>query len=196
MQRATRGRIARGHRLKSILEEQDVFKRRLKFLCFLAEKLRLRGVDLILVGGEAVEFYTHGQFTTADIDILVPSVGGRDTAMAILRQLGFKPSGRVMFNREIGMAVDVLERLLSGAPEKVKKVELEEGWFRVIGIEDLLVERLVMTKHCGERKQAETALALFKVAPRLDISYLKKRARSQNVADLLEVILDTDRRRQ
>lgn len=169
------------------MDEPNPFKRRLKFLGFLAAKLRSKNVDPILVGGAAAEFYTHGQYTTADMDILVTRVGERDITLAILRQLDFKPSGRVMYNKELGIAVDVLERLLSGDPGKVKKVELGKDWFRVIGAEDLLIERLVMAKHWGKRRQAESALALFKAAPSLDMNYLKERAATDERLTALKI---------
>jgi len=49
---------------KEIKEERDLFRRRILFLGVLTSKLKENSVDAILVGGEAIDLYTAGNFAT------------------------------------------------------------------------------------------------------------------------------------
>lgn len=51
---------------------EEPMKRRVAFLGFLTEELRKNNMFLpVLVGGEALEIYTQGNYTTGDIDIII-----------------------------------------------------------------------------------------------------------------------------
>lgn len=58
----------------------------------IADELRRRGIDVILVGGGAVEFYTEGGFTTQDIDFV--SVDPPAVIRRAMVNLGFRQAGR------------------------------------------------------------------------------------------------------
>ncbi len=37
---------------------------------YIAQQLNLKGLDVVVVGGLAVEFYTHNKYLTVDIDMI------------------------------------------------------------------------------------------------------------------------------
>jgi len=57
---------------------------------------------------------------------------------------------------------------------------------KVVGVEDLIIDRLAAAKFWRSERDAEQASALFQgFMDRLDIEYLRRRAREENVEDLL-----------
>jgi len=56
--------------LRALSEEHDAYRRKIKFLGIVARYFADHNLrPPVVVGGEAVEIYTHGAFTSLDIDI-------------------------------------------------------------------------------------------------------------------------------
>lgn len=59
--------------MKSLRNIEDPVKKRAKFMGLLTKKIVSSGKKApIIVGGEALEIYTQGSYTTGDIDIKAP----------------------------------------------------------------------------------------------------------------------------
>lgn len=71
--------------------EPNPARRRLLALAFVADRLAEDGIEPILVGGAAIEFYTAGGHATGDVDLALPLVPEVDRAFA---DLGFRKEGR------------------------------------------------------------------------------------------------------
>ncbi len=90
-------------KLGEIRRIEDPVKRRATFIAILSREMTLRGEKApVVVGGEAVELYTQGSYTTGDIDIKSP----RAATVSILKEWGFSKKGRTWFNRELDIYVD------------------------------------------------------------------------------------------
>lgn len=73
-------------RLDDLRGEADPRRRRLVVLGLLTRRLASRGVEPILVGGAALEFYTAGGYATGDIDLALPSGKDVDAAFADIQE--------------------------------------------------------------------------------------------------------------
>ena len=62
-----------------LCSEPDRLRRKLRFVGLLSGLLEPEGVVPILVGGTALEFYTFGEYSTADVDLVL---SGREKAAA------------------------------------------------------------------------------------------------------------------
>lgn len=58
----------------------------------------------IVVGGEALEIYTQGSYTTGDIDIKAP----KELISRVLQNFNFKNVGRHWINEELDIYIDWL----------------------------------------------------------------------------------------
>lgn len=173
---------------RRIRQEQDRFKRKMYFAAFLAKQLRRNGVDVILVGGAAVEMYTNGQFETADMDF---TVSDKKKAVALLKQLGFKKKDAVWFNSDLDVIVDISGKEYSGDVNKVRLVNIRNYELKVAGVEDLIVNRLYSAKwwKSNPQRDLEEATALLIVfSGSIDDDYLSKLAKKNDVADFLNVV--------
>ena len=126
--------------LDRLRDEADPQRRRLIALGVLTEQLSAHGIEPILVGGGALEFYTAGGYATKDVDLALPVAPEVDAAFA---SLGFEKEGRYWYHPEYDLLFEAPAP--AGLPgEDAPRTEVEIDGLRVviIGIEDLLIDRL------------------------------------------------------
>lgn len=168
-----------------LCNEPDPRKRRLIALGLLTEALAPRGIEPILVGGGAMEFYTAGGYSTADVDLAMPSGAEVDAAFA---DFGFTKEGRYWVREDLDLLFEAPAP--AGLPgENALRTEVEVDGLRVvvIGIEDLLLDRLRAWVHWQSSEDERWARRLVLLyADRIDWQYL--RDRSKGVAEEADAI--------
>ena len=144
--------------------------------------LSKRGDSVFLVGGQAVEAYTAGQFTTGDIDITTTD---RERTEEVLAQMGFVKEGTVWLNEELAVAVLIVGSYPSRT-EKARTIIVGPYEVKVVGVEELIIDRLAAAKFWKSERDAEQASVLLHIfGDRLDAAYLRRRAKEEMVEDLL-----------
>ena len=144
--------------------------------------------DAILVGVQAIEVYTGGQFETADIDVVV---NNKQVAEKLLNNLGFGKESGIWFNRELNIIVQIIENLYSGDESKLRKFKIKDFELQVAAPEDLIVNRLYQAKYLKSNPQRdlEEALALRTIFENsIDRNYLQALAKKNDVKDFLTAI--------
>jgi hypothetical protein len=138
------------------METQEIFqiikntesplKRQLLMVALITRLLEEKGENPpIVIGGCALSYYSREVYFTADIDL---AYADREVLDNVLRSIGFKKEGRYWVNEELKMAVEAPASALAGEDSPVEVVEVGEGlrcW--IIGIEDLIIDRLNAFKH-------------------------------------------------
>lgn len=114
-----------------------------------------RGIDLVVVGGSAIEFYTEGAYTSGDVDLCILSAKQPLTIrdrQELMGQLGARGGPR---NWEVaGTFVDILGPFESEARTPVRRLQTELGPVTIAAVEDLLVERVLVAKYPSEYSPA------------------------------------------
>lgn len=166
---------------------EDPVKRRALFSAMLSKEVSKRSkAPLVVVGGEAVEIYTQGSYSTGDIDIVSPL----EPTEAALLEWGFEKTGRVWLNRELDMYVDWQGGSLDGGKEPETVRLTDELAVRVIAVEDLVLDRLNAAKWWGDTDSLMWAKVLVNIKRALgglDEGYL--RGKAKDVSDMLEEAL-------
>jgi len=170
--------------LQRIKEETNELKKMLMFMAWLNKKIREKGLKSlpILVGGSAVELYTFGFYVSGDIDLVTENK--EEIKDVLLSTSLFKEVGRILYSEELGIFVDIPDRVLAGSYEKVRTIKIPEleAEIRVIGIEDLIIDRLNACIHWKSQSDCEIARFLFeKYKNELDMDYLKDRAKKEKL---------------
>lgn len=162
----------------------DPLKRRLAFVGLLSDAVRALGwPPPVVVGGHAVEFYTAGDYPTVDIDL----AGASEPVAEVLQSWSFSRQGRHFYDDSLGIVVEVPGGQLE--PEQLTRaagVRVGSHTAFVIGLEDLIVDRLRACKFWNDEDSCAWARALFDGAEGLDTAYLESRARAEDVVDALE----------
>lgn len=162
----------RKKRLDALEDEPDPAKRHLIALGVVSDRLRLDGLEPILVGGPAVEFYTAGGYATKDIDLALPHGPKTDAAFA---ELGFAKEGRYWYRDDLDLLFGAAAP--AGLPgETAPRTEISVDGLKVviIGVEDLIIDRLRMWVHGNSPEDGRWASRLVQLyATEVDWNYLE-----------------------
>ena len=154
--------------------ERDPRRRRLLALGLLTRELAPLGIEPILVGGAAVEFYTAGGYATHDVDLALPA--GPDVDVAFAR-LGFEKRGRYWQHADFDLLFEAPAP--AGLPgEDADRTEIDIDGLRivVIGVEDLLIDRLRAWVHWHSDEDGRWTRRLAGLhGDRMDWRYLRDR---------------------
>ena len=173
--------------VRRLKKEPIELRKKTLLLAYLFGKLSKQGVESCLVGGEAVELYTAGQFRTGDIDI---TASDESVAEKLLVRLGFKREGMIWLNEGLRIAVQIVARYPSRT-EKVRSIEVDGVILKVVGVEDLIVDRLVAAKFWRSNSKLDTeqaAVLLYNFKKSIDLEYLRERVSEERVEDFFQDI--------
>ncbi len=156
--------------LQELSTIESRLERRLRFVAILSRRLSERGECPIVVGGHAVEIHSLGEYTTGDIDLLVSS---KEPAIELLESWGFQSQGRIWWHPRLDLVVDLIAEPLAGSRERTLTLEIEGDELLVIGLEDLIVDRLNGCVHWQVEADCQwVRLLLRQHSAELDEEYL------------------------
>ncbi len=151
--------------LADICAEQDPTVKSLKLASLCGALWAERGVELVVVGGSAIEILTDGAYVSGDLDLChVKSatlpVRERQEIMGLLGGNGGPRNWQVA-----GMFLDLLGPVESFARTPFRRVEAPYGPVLLMKPEDLLVERVLVSVYPEQNQTArECARELVVVA--------------------------------
>ena len=151
-------------------------KRQLLMLAHITSLLRERGKPApVLIGGCALAYYSREVYFTVDIDL---AYSDREALDAVLTRLDFVADGRYWVHRDLKLMVEVPASALAGEDAPLEIVEFEDGLeCCIIGLEDLLIDRMNACKHWNSSQDCEMVeLLVRQFASTLDWEYLLKKA--------------------
>lgn len=156
-------------------------------ICSLARKF---SNELVVVGGAAVEFYSAASYMTKDIDFIAKDDYNISKLMI---SLGFQISeGYSWFYPNTSLVVEFPKPPLVGNVSKVIKVSTPYGYANIIGIEDIILDRLKGRVFWQDNNELPETLLLSHYQ-KIDFQYLREQAQKELVIDALEkAILDVD----
>lgn len=163
-------------------------EKRLAFIGLLTRACVGRGWQPpVIVGGQAVEFYSAGGYATVDIDL----VSASEPLDEILPGWGFERHGRHWVRADLGLIVEAPgSRLAPGQRNRLTEVEVAGTSAYVLGLEDVIVDRLAACVHWSSNNDCRWAAVLLGAhIAALDLDYLRAQAREAEVTARLEQLL-------
>jgi len=171
---------------------ENPLKRRLWILAILTEALRTIGERPILIGGEALEYYTLGGYTTGDIDIALPST---EDVGEVFSKLGFHREGRYWIREDIDALIEAPTSDLTGEDAPLVELEIEDMRCYIIGLEDLIIDRLNGYVHWhweDDKRWVKRLLSLH--AQEINKEYLFRKAKEHGTEEaLIQIYQELDR---
>ncbi|WP_339181457.1 hypothetical protein [Paenibacillus sp. FSL R5-0701] len=132
----------------------------------------------IIVGGHAVELYTSGSYKTADVDLVMIR---DDLARSLFDHLGFVHEGRHYYVSEMDIPIEIPSDTLEGSKDKIIKLLTPEGYCYVIGIDDLILDRLRASEYWTDARSLEWARYLiYSQFDTIDLTYMRKVAAEED----------------
>ncbi len=147
--------------LADVTAEQDPTLKSAKLASLCSALWAERGVELVVVGGSAIEILTEGAYASGDLDMCHATkatlpVAERKEIMGLLDAKGGPRNWQVA-----GMYLDLLGPVESFARTPYRRVEAPYGSILLMKPEDLLVERVLMTFYLGESQTARDCAKKF-----------------------------------
>lgn len=171
---------------------EDKLKRSLYVVGLITRELP-QSARPIVVGGTAVEFYTLGAYTTQDVDLVCPV---RRRAIEALERLGFERSAsrRHWYHAGLQVVVEIPDERLAGDDRRVAEVTVDGLPAYVIGVEDLILDRLRACVHWRSESDCEWARRLLMIhMSDIDWEYLSRAAEAENLKQRLDTLLPEER---
>jgi hypothetical protein len=174
--------------LDKVKKTVDPLRRNLFFLAILTDALGDASGVPILVGGLALEFYTTGGYSTGDIDLIYADREGMGRQLA---EWGFRKEGRHWISEEFDLFVEIPGSSIPDEERnKITTVEIESLKAYLIGIEDLLIDRLNAFVHWRSTDDGYWAKELLFIhSGRMDLEYLRKRCVRERTVEALEKLM-------
>src|SRR5205807_1667118 len=91
--------------ISRLRKEPNELRKKMLLLGYVTSRLEKKKQSIFLVGGQAVETYTAGQFTSGDVDV---TTSDSATTEKVLESLGFKPIGMIWLNEQLGVAFQIV----------------------------------------------------------------------------------------
>jgi hypothetical protein len=131
--------------LSDIKAEGDPTLKHLKLASLVSTIFRERAVELVVVGGSAIEFYTEGAYVSGDLDLCLVSPTRLDlrTRQELMGQLGARGGPRSW--QAAGVYVDILGEVETFARTPFTEMAGPYGRVRLISAEELLIERVLIS---------------------------------------------------
>ena len=129
----------------------------------IAQQLNLKGLDVVVVGGLAVEFYTHNKYLTVDIDMIDRSYQTK-LLNETMAALGFLKEGKNFTNETTQYFVEFPSAPLEVAGELVEhiaEVNTKFGKVPIIELDDIIKDRLSAFLHWSDIPSLFQALCMM-----------------------------------
>jgi hypothetical protein len=152
------------------LKDKGKFEKMIEAAAIITEVMEQEKLKPIIVGGLSVEIYTLQEYTTHDIDFVL---SGYEKANEILLSLGFEKEGRYWIHPEIGLSIEIPDHVLAGDYDKVTTFPIGKRKVYVIGIEDIILDRLRAAVNWRSGVDREWGFRLlYTYFPKIDVDYL------------------------
>jgi len=173
--------------IEIIKNTESPLKRQLLIVGLITRFLEEKGKRApVIIGGCALSYYSREVYFTADIDL---AYADREALDSALKSMGFEKKGRYWVHGGLKMAIEAPASNLAEEEAPVEIVNVGEGFqCTIIGIEDLIIDRLNAFKHWKSEIDGEMVeLLVNRYFNELDWSYLEKKASKPENDILLEL---------
>ncbi len=172
----------------------------LQLFARVSEAMHRRGLQRpILVGGAAAEFWSLSAVTTGDFDICTtrqPELEEEMKRAGLVRPSGAGAMLKGWIHPEVRLGFEVVAEVPMDGNIEPARLRLirpigETALFRVIGVEDLIADRMGQYASRSAPDRIDQARILLSLHPDADLAYLERRIREESMGDYgLEDIID------
>jgi len=179
--------------LQKAVTTRNKLERQLYAAAAISCSFEKEGVYAVLVGGTVVEYYTAGEYTTGDIDMVLPPLEKREVEK-VMQELGFErfEDYRHWLHPKIPVPVEFPPGPLQIGHlpvQEVNEIEIGEVKLKILKVEDILLDRLIMAQEWKDlQAQAQSEMLMIAHYVEIDWPYLHQKASSLKVLQLLQKI--------
>ena len=130
---------------------------------YICSSLEKEGIDTVLSGGCCVEIYSHGRYTSDDIDLIDRFNGGHRKIKAVMEKIGFKEHKmkRYFVHTETALFIEFPRGPLGVGDAPVREISQrrsETGILKLLTPTDCIKDRLAGYYHWDDEQNLEQAI--------------------------------------
>lgn len=166
------------------------FERMVYVMSLITPRLEEKGVKCVVVGGSAVEFYTRDWYATGDIDLAVTK-DKRKIIDEAMKELGFSSEGRMWVREDLNLYIETPGDIRTIDMDKTTRIETDAGYTYIIGLEDIILDRISAALHWKSESDKEQAIRMASIYfDKIDWDYIRKLSKKDNAEAMLDEILE------
>lgn len=142
----------------------------------LAKHLQHHGVEVVLVGGLAVEIYTENLYLTKDIDMVNTNYKKPSYLNKVMGEFGFSKHGRVYINETTNITVEFPSGPLAVGNNLITNTTVaktKQGEIPILHVRDVVIDRLAAFIHWQDRQSLVQAVGVM-LKHNLEPKYFKE----------------------
>ncbi len=152
----------------------------------ITEKAKSIANELVVVGGSAVEFYTAANYMTTDLDFVARNEHG---LAELMHSLGFQLDDQyIWWHPDTSVIIEFPKAPLAGDINRVQTVETDYGTANVIGIEDIILDRLKGRVFWQDDNEWPEFM-LCAHFDRVDFDYLRQEGKNELIEEAVEKMI-------
>jgi hypothetical protein len=132
---------------------------------YIAEHLRSKGIDVVLVGGACISIYSANKYSSYDLDFIITGTSTRRTVRAALAEINFAEENRYFVNPVTPFFIEFPSGPLAigdEPPSEISSLRFSTGNLRLLSPTDSVKDRLAAYYHWKDKQSLEQAILIAK----------------------------------
>lgn len=158
---------------------------------FIAEHLRSKGIETVLVGGACISIYSANAYSSFDLDFIITGSSTRQRVRAALAEIDFHEEHRYFVNAQTPFFVEFPSGPLAVGeepPSEIRSLRFATGTLRLLSPTDSVKDRLAAFYHWQDRQSLEQAVLIAGEHP-IDIAEVRRWSGHEGFAEVFEKIV-------
>jgi len=161
-----------------------------------AKQLKQHGINVVVVGGLAVEIYSENLYLTKDIDMVDISYQEPAKLNQAMAEIGFAKQGRIYVNETTDISVEFPPAPLSVGDELINEttvIETRAGEIPILLAKDVIKDRLAGYFHWQDKPSLVQALAVMIRHPLFpdELKFFCEKEGNEDELDLIQQLLNS-----
>jgi predicted nucleotidyltransferase len=192
------------HKLQKLIDTatatKDKLERQIYVAAVISSAFEKKGIQTVLVGGAVVEYYTAGGYTTADIDMILPPLEKQEIE-TVMKKLGFErfEDYRHWLHPHIPVPVEFPPGPLQVGHlliQEVNEIEVEKIKLKILKVEDILLDRLIMAQEWKDlQAQIQAEMLMYAHYTEIDWPYVHQKSSQLGIFKLFQKVQRTVKKR-
>jgi predicted nucleotidyltransferase len=192
------------HKLQKLIDTatatKDKLERQIYVAAVISSAFEKKGIQTVLVGGAVVEYYTAGGYTTADIDMILPPLEKQEIE-TVMKEIGFErfEDYRHWLHPHIPVPVEFPPGPLQVGHlliQEVNEIEVEKIKLKILKVEDILLDRLIMAQEWKDlQAQIQAEMLMYAHYTEIDWPYVHQKSSQLGIFKLFQKVQRTVKKR-
>jgi hypothetical protein len=155
---------------------------------YIAEHLRNKGIETVLVGGACISIYSANEYSSFDLDFIITGSSTRQKVRAALTEINFTEKNRYFINPQTPFFVEFPSGPLAigdEPPSEISTLRFSTGNLWLLSPTDCVKDRLAAFYHWKDQQSLEQAILIAR-DHNIDIGEVRRWSVNEGFAEVFE----------